>query len=353
MADARGLSIRLDGLEEGTIVSRPNRFIAVVRLGGEEVLSHVADSGRLKELIFPGNAALVRRASPSGALSTSSQLSSRSPSSPSSSAPLGGRARVTSYDLVLARQAGSGATSIWVSVDTRYPNRMLGQALNSRSIVEFAGYESAEAEYWYHRLSPWKEESEELAAREARQSGAAAVLGGKPGNSGGKPGNSDGKPGSSGGRSGVRTGDNPGGRPGGTSHGKPEGRPGGQHRPVRSRMDFFLKGNGSMPSCLVEVKSVTLCRDGVGFFPDAPTGRGVRHLRELARGAQEGYAAFAVFIAQREDVEVVRPNREMDPAFADAMKEAQDKGVRFLGFRCSVSPAEIRLDPRAIPVDVS
>ena len=322
-----GLAVPLAGLVEGTIISRPNRFVAVVRLPHGDVNAHVADSGRLKELVFPGNRALVREAAKGDA---------------GAHRPY----RMTAHDLVLTAWSGSPAGAdgsptgtppapLWVAVDTRYPNRLFGHAVSAGALREFAQYTSVQPEYWYHLLPPWREELE-----------------------GGQP------------------------EPGGRRQGK-----------VRSRMDFFLtagkavrngadepgshsevysvgdasedlvgypeSGAGSLagtgagvPPGIVEVKSVTLCRDGVGLFPDAPTERGRRHLRELMRAAEYGYRAFGVFIAQRSDVEVISPNRETDPDFADTMKEAQDRGVTFLGYRCSVTPAEIRLDPVPIPVVV-
>lgn len=118
----------------------------------------------------------------------------------------------------------------------------------------------------------------------------------------------------------------------------------------RSRFDFYLEGP-SVPPALVEVKSVTLCVNGKGLFPDAPTERGARHLRELA-GAVSGYRAYAVFVAQREDILTVSPNRDTDPKFAEALAEASERGVCLLAYRCRVSPEEIVFDPAVLPVIV-
>ena len=46
-----------------------------------------------------------------------------------------------------------------------------------------------------------------------------------------------------------------------------------------SRIDFYMEKDGRR--YLMEVKGCTLEKDGVGYFPDAPTQRGVKHLREL------------------------------------------------------------------------
>ena len=101
-----------------------------------------------------------------------------------------------------------------------------------------------------------------------------------------------------------------------------------------SRIDFFMRrGNGRY---LMEVKGCTLERNGIGFFPDAPTGRGTKHVRELIRAAVEGYRAILAFVIQMDGVYEVRPNRETDPAFADAMEDAVRRGVRVLFLPCHV-----------------
>jgi sugar fermentation stimulation protein A len=118
---------------------------------------------------------------------------------------------------------------------------------------------------------------------------------------------------------------------------------------VRSRLDFLLEGEG-IQKALLEVKSVTLAKGNTGFFPDAPTERGTRHLKELEKALGEGYSSFGVFVAQREDIETIVPNSQTDPVFSQAMKDAQENGVRFLGYRCKVSPSSITLQLKSIPV---
>ena len=103
-----------------------------------------------------------------------------------------------------------------------------------------------------------------------------------------------------------------------------------------SRVDFFMR-RGNI-KCLMEVKGCTLEREGIGFFPDAPTERGTKHLRELAHAAGEGYQAFLAFVIQMDGVSEVRPNRATDAAFADAMEEAVRNGVRVLFLTCHVEP---------------
>ncbi len=89
---------------------------------------------------------------------------------------------------------------------------------------------------------------------------------------------------------------------------------------------------------LMEVKGCTLERGGVGFFPDAPTERGAKHLRELMHAAAEGYRAFLTFAIQMDGVYEVRPNRKTDPAFADALDELVRRGVTVLFLPCHVEP---------------
>lgn len=102
-----------------------------------------------------------------------------------------------------------------------------------------------------------------------------------------------------------------------------------------SRVDFLLRG-GDAPDCLVEVKSVTLVEGGKALFPDAPSLRGARHLRELAAARAEGLLAAVVFIVQREDGECFSPHDNRDPEFGLALRGAASAGVKVLAFSCSV-----------------
>lgn len=109
----------------------------------------------------------------------------------------------------------------------------------------------------------------------------------------------------------------------------------------RSRLDFRLSDGEEI--CWVEVKSVTYARDGVGMFPDAPTSRGRKHLRELAKLAGWGDRASAVFIALREDAVRFAPFEGVDPAFAAALREVRAEGVEVHAYRCAVSLEEIEI----------
>lgn len=103
-----------------------------------------------------------------------------------------------------------------------------------------------------------------------------------------------------------------------------------------SRLDLLLADPAGRP-VYGETKSVTLVRDGVGLFPDAPTARGRRHLQELAAAVAAGGRGVAVFVVQREDAACWRPNDATDPAFGAAVRAAAAAGVAVLAVRCRVT----------------
>lgn len=115
----------------------------------------------------------------------------------------------------------------------------------------------------------------------------------------------------------------------------------------RSRLDFLLQtGDGPVT---VEVKSVTLVEEGCGLFPDGPTLRGARHVRELLAVRNAGERAAVVFVVQRSDVRRVKPNDETDPDFGHALREAAAGGVAVHAFRCRVDRRGVRISDE-IPV---
>ena len=114
-----------------------------------------------------------------------------------------------------------------------------------------------------------------------------------------------------------------------------------------SRVDFFMRRGHE--KTLMEVKGCTLERNGTGFFPDAPTERGTKHLRELMHAAAEGYHAILAFVIQMDGVYEVRPNRETDPAFADALEEAARHGVKILFLPCHVEPDSLTITSDVFP----
>lgn len=107
------------------------------------------------------------------------------------------------------------------------------------------------------------------------------------------------------------------------------------------RIDFLL--TGEKDRCLVEVKSVTLVQNGEARFPDAPTQRGARHLRELAHAVGEGCRAAVIFVVQRDDGIYFTPNDGRDPEFGTALREARRQGVEVLALGCRVELPQVRL----------
>ena len=100
---------------------------------------------------------------------------------------------------------------------------------------------------------------------------------------------------------------------------------------------------------LVEVKGVTLEENGNALFPDAPTERGVRHIRELQRAAADGLDATLFFVIQIEDIASVAPNDATQPAFGSALRDAAAHGVRVLAYDCDVAPDCLTIR-REVPV---
>lgn len=103
-----------------------------------------------------------------------------------------------------------------------------------------------------------------------------------------------------------------------------------------SRLDFALQTEKGFH--YVEVKGVTLEVDGAVYFPDAPTERGVKHLKELRAAAEAGIDATAAFVVQMEQVKFLSPNDVTHPAFGQALREAHAAGVNVRAFTCKVEP---------------
>lgn len=101
-----------------------------------------------------------------------------------------------------------------------------------------------------------------------------------------------------------------------------------------SRIDFYMEKAGKR--YLMEVKGCTLEIDGIGYFPDAPTERGVRHLRELIKAEQAGYHCFVAFVIQMPGITEVRANVKTHPAFGEALETAKKAGVEVLQLPCKI-----------------
>jgi len=218
-------------------LTRPNRFIVRSELSTGQVLeAHLADPGRLIELLVPG-ADLRLRPAPSGS------------------------SRRTSFTVALVR--AQAAPSCWVSVETSRANS-LAEGLLTRGAIRGCG-------------PGW------VVRREV-------------------------------------------------PHGN-------------SRFDFLLEQGPTRR--WIEVKSVTLVKDGRGMFPDAPTARGQRHVNELAALARSHDEAMVLFVVQRGDASAVSAHREIDPAFAASVVEARAAGVklRAVGFRFDATGRATYLGP--------
>ena len=229
-------------LTEARYLRRPNRFLLQVRLEdtGLEVDAHMADPGRLRELLLPEKRLWLRPASKPE--------------------------RKTRWTAVLVESPdGSGL----ISLDSTLPNRLIAEALREGALSELEEWELVRAE--------------------------------------------------------VKMG--------------------------RSRFDFLLS-RGESDKMVLEVKSVTLVKEGIALFPDAVTERGARHVRELVEiAAWPGWAAAVLFVLQRSDAEEIRAARAIDPKFSDALLEAEKAGVRILGRRCTVRKDRVELGS-AVPAGV-
>ena len=112
-----------------------------------------------------------------------------------------------------------------------------------------------------------------------------------------------------------------------------------------SRFDFYYEysENGEIRRGFVEVKGVTLERDGAVYFPDAPTERGVKHLEELMACRAAGYEAAVCFVIQMERAAFFSPNDLTHPAFGDALRRARAAGVEVLARACHVTPDSLTM----------
>ena len=114
-----------------------------------------------------------------------------------------------------------------------------------------------------------------------------------------------------------------------------------------SRIDFYMEKKSDAATdaeperYLMEVKGCTLFRDGVGYFPDAPTERGAKHLRELTAAVKKGYHAMIAFVIQGEGISEVKPNTDTDPEFAKAFEKAKKAGVEIVFYKCKITADSI------------
>ena len=218
-------------LVEGRFQVRLNRFAATVTVDGREELVHVANSGRMHELLVPGQRVLLK--------------------------PMAGEHRKTRFDLALVDLGTTMA-----SADARLPNALVAEALERGQLPQFRDYPQIRREVTFGE----------------------------------------------------------------------------------SRLDLMLEGPGGY--WYVETKSVTLVVDGVGLFPDAPTSRGVKHMKSLAKAVEAGHRAAAVFVIQRDDAQVFATHDQADPKFAEAFRQSLASGVEAFAYKCQVNEQSITLSDR-------
>ncbi len=198
--------MRYENVREGIFLKRLNRFTALARIGEEEMPVHVKNTGRLFDLLVPGNEAVLQK--------------------------IGNPNRKTAFDLIGIRKNGK-----LYNVDSLAPNEVVHEWLEGQD------FDSIRPE---------------------------------------------------------------------TAYGS-------------SRIDFSMERGGE--PYLLEVKGCTLERNGIGYFPDAPTERGMKHVLELTRAAGDGIHAGIAFVACMKGVSRVLPNDEIQPDFGKALRQAQRAGV--------------------------
>ena len=114
-----------------------------------------------------------------------------------------------------------------------------------------------------------------------------------------------------------------------------------------SRFDLYVEDGDR--KAFIEVKGVTLEMDGIASFPDAPTERGIKHLKELQSCLEHGYEAYVFFVIQMKGIKKMQPNWERHQAFGEALTEASAAGVNVLAYDCIITEDSIQLDQ---PVEV-
>ncbi len=115
-----------------------------------------------------------------------------------------------------------------------------------------------------------------------------------------------------------------------------------------SRVDFYLE-TAEERKIFIEVKGVTLEEEGVARFPDAPTLRGIKHMKELEQAVQQGYEAYILFVIQMKGIKWFEPNDRTHLEFGDTLRQVAKNGVGVLAYDCSITKESVELD---MPVEV-
>ncbi len=115
-----------------------------------------------------------------------------------------------------------------------------------------------------------------------------------------------------------------------------------------SRVDFYLE-TAEGKKIFIEVKGVTLEEEGIARFPDAPTLRGIKHMKELEQAVVKGYEAYILFVIQMKGIKWFEPNDRTHQAFGDTLREAAKNGVGILAYDCMITKDSMELDA---PIEV-
>lgn len=115
-----------------------------------------------------------------------------------------------------------------------------------------------------------------------------------------------------------------------------------------SRVDFYLE-TAEGRKIFIEVKGVTLEEEGIARFPDAPTLRGIKHIKELEQAVMKGYEAYILFVIQMKGIKWFEPNDKTHQAFGDTLREAAKNGVGILAYDCMITKDSMELDA---PIEV-
>ncbi len=118
------------------------------------------------------------------------------------------------------------------------------------------------------------------------------------------------------------------------------------HGDSRFDLAFSLRNRDTkaVSPAFMEVKGVTLEENGLALFPDAPTKRGIKHLKGLIRAHEEGYEAYVLFVIQMKGIQGFTPNDITHPAFGETLRQAREAGVHVLAYDCLVNPDTMTVD---------
>ena len=231
--------MRYENIHKGTFIKRPNRFVALVEIGGKEELVHVKNTGRCSEILTKGCTVYLNRQN--------------------------GENRKTKYDLVAAEKVRRNLSPLLINIDSQIPNYAV--------------------EEWLKNSGLFSEEA--IIKREVTYG--------------------------------------------------------------NSRFDFYIEDKGE--KIFLEVKGVTQEHDGVAMFPDAPTLRGVKHLKELTVCIADGYKAFVLFVIQMNEIKKFTPNDVIHKDFGDALRSASNAGVKLIAMDCDVTPDSMKIR-NEVPIEL-